>query len=159
IVNSRFFSPLAVSDQDLTCLYSDMPGRGPGANQTERHQPLRVLIRQRTLGFSLPAAEDFVVAQFTVINQGPPLRNVYVGLYAQLASGDKLAYPTWPPSGVGGGPGSWYYKVHAEYDTDRRLYKEHYCASPPYPGGCGLEAVPPWVAVKLLAVHPDTIAT
>jgi hypothetical protein len=158
IANSRVYSPLAVSDQDLSCTYSDRPEHGPGTNQSERHAPLGILIRQRTLGFSLPAAEDFLVAQFTVINQGPPLRDVYVGLYAQLASGDKLAYPTWPPSGVGGGPGSWYYKAHAEYDAERHLYKEHFCVSAPYPTNCNLDAVPEWAAVQLLAVHPDTIA-
>ncbi len=157
IANNRFFSPDAVSDQDLTCAYSDQPAHGPSGYQREPHTPIDILVEQRTLGFSLPAAEDFVVLRFQIINQGPPLRDAYVGLYAQLVSGNKNAYSGWPPS-ASGGPGSWYYKVYADYDSTRRLYREHYCQSLPYPGSCNLEAVPPWAAVKLLAVHPGPLA-
>jgi len=157
IANSKVYSPDAISDQDFICSYSDEPAHGPSGRQTERHTPLDILVAQRTFGFSLPAAEDFVVLRFQVINQGPPLSNLYLGLYAQLASGDKHAYSTWPPSSTGG-PGSWYYKVHAEYDTTRRLYQERYCLAAPYPGSCNIAAVPPWAGVKLLAAHPGTVA-
>lgn len=157
IPNSRFYSPQAVSDQDFVCSYSDQPAHGPSGLQREPHTPLDILVEQRTLGFSLPAAEDFVVVQFRIVNQGPPLRDAYVGLYAQLVSGNKNSYSTWPPS-ASSGPGSWYYKVYADYDTTRRLYREHYCQSLPYPGSCNLSVVPPWVAVKLLATHPGSVA-
>src|SRR5262245_21023794 len=148
IPNNRFYSREALSDQDFTCTYSDRPARGPSGLQGERHTPLDILVAQRTLGFSLPAAEDFVVLQFRIVNQGPPLRDAYLGLYAQLVSGNKNAYSAWPPS-ASSGPGSWYYKVYADYDSTRRLYREHYCQSAPYPASCNLEAVPPWAAVKL----------
>ncbi len=157
ISNSRYYSSEAVSDQDFDCAYSDLPARPPFGFQSEAHTPLHLLVRQRTLGFSLEAADAFVVARFTIINQGPPLRAIYVGLYAQLVSGDKNAYVTWPPSSSSG-PGSWYYKTYAEYDAARRLYKEHYCTMLPYPSGCGFAYCPPWAAVKLLGVHPDTVA-
>jgi len=156
IQNSPKYSPDALSDQDLICSYSDRPARGPSGRQSEPHQPLDILIAQRTLGFSLPAAEDFIVLRFQVINQGPPLSQVYVGLYAQLASGNKNAYTAWPPS-ANSGPGSWYFKAHAEYDTTRRLYKERYCLAAPYPASCNAEAVPPWAGVKLLKVRPGSI--
>jgi len=157
IPNSRFYSREALSDQDLTCTYSDQPAHGPSGLQGEPHTPLDILVTQRTLGFSLPAAEDFVVLQFRIVNQGPPLRDAYLGLYAQLVSGNKNAYSGWPPS-ASSGPGSWYYKVYADYDSTRRLYREHYCQSLPYPGSCNLQAVPPWAAVKLLAVRPGLVA-
>lgn len=157
IANSPVYSPTAVSDQDLVCLYSDQPARPARGYQGEAHRPLRILVRQRSMGFSLPAASSFVIPQFTIINQGPPLRNVYVGLYVQLVSGDKNAYAVWPPSAASQA-GSWYYKAHAEYDAARRLYKEHYCAATPYPGSCNTAYCPPLAAVKLLAVKPDTIA-
>jgi len=157
ISNSRFFSPEAISDQDLDGAYSDRPGRGPRGPQGERHTPLGILVEQRTLGFSLEAAESFVAARFTIRNLGPPLRDVYVGLYAQLVSGDKAAYSTWPPSATSG-PGSWYYKTYAEYDSGRRLYKEHYCERPPIPDGCNFAYCPPWAGVMLLAASPGGVA-
>ncbi len=157
IQNSPVFSRDAVSDQDLLCSYSDRPARAPSGYQLERHTPLDILVRQRMLGFSLEAADAFEVVQFTIVNQGPPLRDVYVGLYAQLVSGDKNAYANWPPS-ASSGPGSWYYKTYGEFDSARRLYKERYCYSLPYPGSCNVSYCPPWAAVKLLAVHPDTVA-
>jgi hypothetical protein len=158
ILNSPVYSPLAVSDQDLTCAYSDEPGRPPAGNSTERHTPLDILVRQRMLGFSLVAADAFEVAQFTIVNIGhAPLRDVWVGLYAQLVSGNKNAYPTWPPSATEA-PGSWYYKTHAEYDVARRLYEEHYCLNAPYPQNCNFGYCPPWAAIQLLGVHPDSIA-
>ncbi len=157
IANSPVFSPEAVSDQDLNCLYSDQPGRPPRGYQGEAHRPLQILVRQRTLGFSLSAASSFVIPQFTIVNQGPPLRDVYVGLYVQLVSGDKNAYATWPPS-ASSPAGSWYYKTHSEFDAPRRLYKERYCAAEPYPASCNIAYCPPWAAVKLLTVKPDTIA-
>ena len=157
IANSRFYSPAAISDQDFICAFSDQPARGPSGLQLEPHTPLDILVAQQSLGFSLPAAEDFVVLRFSVINQGPPLRDVYFGLYAQLVSGNRNSYATWPPSSSSG-PGSWYYKVYADYDGARRLYREHYCMMLPYPGSCQLQTVPPWAAVKLLATHPEPVS-
>ena len=157
IPNSPVYSPTAVSDQDLVCLYSDEPARPARGFQGEAHRPLQILVRQRTLGFSLPAASSFVIPQFTIVNQGPPLQNVYVGLYVQLVSGDKNAYATWPPS-ASSQAGSWYYKSHSEYDAARRLYKERYCAADPYPGSCNTAYCPPWAAVKVLTWKPGSTA-
>ncbi len=158
IPNSPVYKPGALSDQDLVCSYSDVPARAPRGYQAEPHRPLHILVDQRTLGFSLRAASSFVVAQFKITNQGAPLRNVYVGLYTQLVSGDKNAYSTWPPS-ASSAAGSWYYKTHAEYEVARRLYEEHYCAAEPFPDGCNFAYCPPWAAVKLLNTYPDTIAS
>ena len=157
IANSAVFSPTALSDQDLNTTFSDEPGRPPRGYQGEAHRPLHVRVRQRTLGFSLRAASSFVIPQYTIINQGPPLRNVYVGLYVQLVSGDRNAYATWPPSATSP-EGSWYYKTHAQFDAARRLYEERYCAAVPYPDNCRISYCPPWVGVKLLSVRPDSIA-
>jgi hypothetical protein len=157
ISNSRSYSPDAISDQDWDCSYSDFPAKNASGNQREAHRPLNILVRQRTLGFALEAAQDFVALRFTIINQGPPLRDVYVGFYAQFVSGDKNAYSTWPPSSTSG-PGSWYYKSHIEYDAPRRLFKEHYCLQEPYPDACDFAYAPAWAGLKLLGVSPDSIA-
>lgn len=157
IQNSRYYSPQAVSDQDFECAYSDRPARGPAGFQRERHTPLDILVRQRTLGFSLDVADAFVVARFDIVNLGPPLRDLYVGLYGQLVSGDRNAYSSWPPTSSSA-PGSWYYKTYVTYEAGRRMYKEHYCYSLPYPDACNFAFCPPWAAVKLLSVRPGDIA-
>jgi hypothetical protein len=158
VPNNAFYSPNAISDQDLTSRYEDVPARLPSGFQTEPHTPLQIGVVQRLLGFSLAAADAFEVAQFTIVNHGPPLANVYVGFYAQLASGNKNAYSGWPP-GSNSGPGSWYYKAHIDYDRTRRFYKEHFCELAPYPAACNFAYCPPWAGIKLLSVHPDSVAS
>ena len=157
IANSSVYSPDAISDQDFVCTFADEPARGPSGQQGEAHTPLDVEIRQSTFAFSLPAAEDFVVLRFEVTNRGQPLSDLYVGFYAQLVSGNKNAYGTWPPSATSG-PGSWYYKVYADYDTTRRVYREHFCQQAPYPGSCNLAYCPPWVGLRLLATRPTPLS-
>jgi len=156
IQNSKFFSKDAVSDQDLDCSYSDQPGKPASGYQSERHTPLNILVHQRMLGFTLGAAQDFEIVRLAIHNQGPPLRDMWVAMYAQLTSGNRNAYPLWPPSS-NSPQGSWYFKTHAEYDAQRRLYKEHYCAGPPYPGSCNFAYCPPWASVKLLATWPPPV--
>jgi len=156
ILNSRYYSPDAISDEDLVCAYSDQPARPAAGNSFERHTPIKILVEQRVLGFSLPAAEAIQIVRFIIRNQGPPLRGLAVGLYAQLVSGNKNAYPTWPPSGASG-PGSWYYQTYVDFDSTRRLFREHFCTAPPVPDMCNFELVPPWVGVKLLRVTPGPV--
>ncbi len=149
LANSDFYSPDAISDQDLLTTYTDLVPRAPSGFQAERHRPLKLEVRQTALSFTLPAAQDFVVLRYTVVNRGAPLRNVWLGLYAQLVSGDKNAYATWPPSSSSG-PRSWYYSTLFDYDSTRSLYQERFCLSLPYPNGCLISYAPPWVGVKLL---------
>ena len=152
IPNNSHYSPDAQSDQDLIALYSDMPaGYHYGQQQ---HIPLHVLVRQSALSFQLPAAESFVVMRFTITNTGPPLRNAWAGLYAQLVSGNKNSYANWPPTS-NGGPGSWYFRTRIQYDVPRRMYQERFCASN---ANCLASIVPPWAAVKLLRVSPGIVA-
>ena len=158
IFNSAHYSREALSDQDLISAYSDEPGHSAIGINTERHTPLDILVRQRVLVYSLPVADDFIVVQYTIINQGPPLRDVWVGQYAQLVSGNKNAYSSWPPN-TATGPGSWYYHTYVEYDAAMRLYREHYCAVAPYPDACNYGYTPPWAGVMLLRTLPDSVST
>ena len=156
IPNSRVYSPAAISDQDLICEYTDAIPKKHSGNQSEDHQPLNINVRQVTLGFTLHTADAFVVTRYVITNNGAPLRDAWVGLYAQFASGNKNSYSVWPPS-AGSGPGSWYFKAHIEYDAPRRLFSERYCAAPPYPDNCRESVVPPWAGIKILGVTPDSI--
>jgi len=157
IPNSRVFAPDAISDQDLICDYADTPAKGARGNQRERHQPLHIRVHQTTLGFTLRVADAFVVSRFVITNDGAPLRDAWLGLYAQFASGDKNRYSVWPPTSSSG-PGSWYFKAHIEYDAPRRLFSERYCLAPPYPGGCATAAVPPWAGLEVLGVTPGDLS-
>lgn len=158
IRTSKFYSPDAVSDQDFVALYSDRPAKPATGFSPETHQPLGVNVRLETYTFGLEAAQDFVVLHFTITNAGPPLRDAYVGLYTQLVSGNKNAYPTWPPSGSSPA-GSWYYKKYMTWVDSLTMVAEHYCRSVNLATGqpdsltCDYAFVPAWAASKFLGVR------
>lgn len=149
LANSDAYSPDAISDQDLIAAFTDVFPRAASGYQSQRHRPLKLDVRQTSLAFTLPAAQDFTVLRYSVVNRGAPLRQVWLALYVQLVSGDKNAYSTWPPSSSGG-PRSWYYSTYFDYDSTRLLYKERFCLSLPFPDACLASYVPPWVGVKVL---------
>ncbi len=146
--NNRFFSPLAVSEQDYISVYNDHAVKR-SSNNREDHRPMKISVRQENYGWSFSDYQHFVVFHFVITNQGPPLANAWVGFYSELASGDKGGYGTWPPGG------SWYNKKWIQYDDSLRLVREHYCATVPIPDGCQFETAPDWVGIKLLT-PPDT---
>ncbi len=157
--NSKFFSPQAVSEQDFVCDYEDFPAKST-VTGGEDHEPLGISLHQEIYNWSFSRFANFVAIRLTIRNVGPPLRNVWVGMYEEFASGPKNSYSTWPPSSTSGGTlGSWYNKKLMGYDVEGRTIAEHYCRS--YTGGaatCADQVCPPWVGVKLLGVSPDTVA-
>jgi hypothetical protein len=111
-------------------------------------------VRASALSWVSGGLSDFVVLRFTIINLGAaPLTGAWVGLWTELASGDKNSYTCWPPSTSCGTTGGWFYKKWLQYDASRRLVREHYCAALPVPDGCILSRVPAWMGVQLLS-HP-----
>ncbi len=159
LTNSPLYSPDAVSEQDFLTEFVDFPSK-PTVTGGEDHEPLGIKIEQQTYNWSFSRFANFVALRLKITNTGPPLRNVWVGLYEELASGPKNAYSTWPPSSSGGGTlGSWFNKKKMGYVPEARLITEHYCrswASPP--GSCEDVVCPPRVGIKLLGVRPDTVA-
>ncbi|MGH7726199.1 MAG: hypothetical protein ACREOU_12300 [Candidatus Eiseniibacteriota bacterium] len=157
--NSRVFSPDAVSEQDFVSDFDDFPAK-PTVTSGEDHEPLGISLHQEVYNWSFGRFANFVAIRLTIKNVGPPLRNVWVGMYEEFASGPKNSYSTWPPSSTSGGTlGSWYNKKLMRYDTEGRTLSEHYCRS--YLGGeatCEDGVCPPWIGVKLLGVRPDTVA-
>ncbi|MEP7028238.1 MAG: hypothetical protein ABI960_06555, partial [Candidatus Eisenbacteria bacterium] len=157
ILTSKFYSPAAVSDQDFLAEFTDRPPRAGSTYSSENHQPLGVNVRLSTYAFGLDAAADFVVLHFEITNDGPPLRDVFVGLYSQLVSGNKSAYPTWPPSGSSPA-GSWYYKKYMAWVDSLTMVAEHYCVAldalgRPDSTTCNFKAAPAWAANKFLGVR------
>ena len=157
--NSKFFSPDAISEQDFVTDYVDFPAK-PTVTIGEDHFPLGVKVHQETYNWSFSRFKNFLAVHLVVTNAGRTLDSLYVGMYEELASGNKSAYSSWPPSAASGGTlGSWFNKKVMRYDDTARLVSEHYCQS--YVDGessCRFDIVPPWVGVQLLGVHPDTVA-
>jgi len=152
---SRFFSASAVSEQDFVSSFTDLPGRTPRL-AAEPHQPLGVEVSQQMYDWSFASFADIVFAHLTLRGTANLLDSVYVGVYAELASGPKNSYSTWPPTATGGGSlGGWYGKKELLWDAPRRMLAEHYCENIT---NCHESVVPPWVGIVLLGVHPDTVA-
>jgi len=159
LANSPEYSPNAVSEQDYITEFVDFPAKTT-VTGGEDHEPLGIRIEQQSYNWSFSRFANFVAVRLKITNVGPPLRNVWIGMYEELASGPKNAYATWPPSSSSGGTlGSWYNKKKMGYVPEARLLTEHYCRSWASPlGSCELEACPAWVGIKLLGVSPDTVA-
>src|SRR5262249_1179705 len=95
-------------------------------------------------------------AHLTLRGTANLLDSVYVGVYAELASGPKNSYSTWPPTSTGGGSlGGGYGKKELQWDAQRRMLAEHYCETI---ANRHESVVPPWCGIVLLGVHPDTVA-
>ncbi|MEO6461811.1 MAG: hypothetical protein ABIP29_01930, partial [Candidatus Eisenbacteria bacterium] len=159
LVTSEFFSHDAVSDQDFVATFTDRPARPGNTVSGEDHQPLGVKVKLSSYAFGLDAAADFVVLHFEITNDGPPLRDAWVGLYTQLVSGNKNAYPTWPPSGSAPA-GSWYYKKWMTWVDSLSMVAEHYCVNAvvgpdglPDSTTCNFAAAPAWAASQFLGVR------
>jgi len=157
--NSPVFQAGAVSEQDFVTEFADYPAKST-VTGGEDHVPLGIKIEQQSYNWSFSRFANFVAVRFKITNVGPPLRNVWVGMYKELASGPKNSYSSWPPSSSGGGTlGSWYNKKKMGYVPEARLVTEHYCRSWANPlASCEDQVCPPRVGVKLLGVSPDTVA-
>ena len=146
----------SVSELDVITSFSDVPAKSTDFN-TERHRPMHLLVRQENYMWSFADYQHCVVFHYVITNNGPPLSNVWVGIYSELASGPKNSYSIWPPSGAGSTIGGWFSKKLLAYDDSLRLFREHYCAALPVPNGCRFERVPDWIGLKLLGTRPGDV--
>jgi hypothetical protein len=148
IANNRYYHPLARSEQDFLATLSDRPGI---PREGEDHVPLGLFIKQETLVWSFEPLNRFVIVNYDIINNNLaepiPFFNVYVGIYAELATGDKN-YQNFPSG--------WFRaKNVAYYDSIRTLseHRENYGGTSP-PSG-----VTSWCGYKILGVRPDSLNT
>jgi len=140
--NSRFYDPDAISELDFIARYSDRP-----ADQRKRHRPLNVIVNQYTFEWSFSDYAHFVIFHYVIHNDGPPLRNVYFGMYDELASGNMRLQSQYPPSG-------WFSKKLVTWEDSLTMFTERYCQGRPFPAQCRFDLVPEIVGVKLLGVKP-----
>src|SRR5262249_45027224 len=80
LINNRYYDPDAVSELDFISRYSDRP-----ADARKKHRPLGVIVNQYNFEWSFSDYAHFVIFHYVVHNDGPPLRNVWLGLYNELA--------------------------------------------------------------------------
>ncbi|MBP8137577.1 MAG: hypothetical protein KAY61_05180, partial [Candidatus Eisenbacteria bacterium] len=123
--NSRYFNPDAVSELDYSSTFWDgVAKRALGNN--EDHRPMKLEVRQDNYAWSFAEYAHFVVFHYTIKNVGPPLRNVWVGMYDELQTGPKNAYNCWPPSSGCSSVGGWFAKKQVAYTDSLRLFTESY---------------------------------
>ncbi|NOT35399.1 MAG: hypothetical protein HOP12_14740 [Candidatus Eisenbacteria bacterium] len=159
------YNPAAVSELDVISTFSDRPAKRAD-NNSEDHRPMGLIVRQENYSWSFSQYQHVNIFHYTIRNDGPPLKDVWVGLYGEFASGSKKDAAVWPPSG-------WFRKkwlavddtlTVARGDTIRAIppmMREHYCTRLPIPDACELERAPYWVGAKLLgwkASAADTVA-
>ena len=152
--NSEFFSRKAISELDMLSDFSDRPAKRSD-NNGEGHRPMGILVHQENYAWSFSEFAHSLFFHFQVINNGPPLQNVWIGIYGEFASGCKKCQPQWPSSG-------WFNKKWIACDDTLTmktadgveaipaLFREHYCQALPIPNGCKLEVAPYWAGMKVL---------
>lgn len=144
--NDRHFSTTAVSERDVIGYFDDLiPKRAQ--NNREDHRPLGVTVRQENYSWSFADYRNMVFFHWVIHNTGAPLRNAYLGLYDELASGPKNSYSNWPPGG------SWFKKKQIGWVDSLSLFTERYCLSVPIPDGCAYSVTPEIAGIKLLGVR------
>jgi len=149
--NNRRYSPLAVSERDLRGDFDDLlPKRA--LNNRENHRPLGIVVHQENYSWSFADYRNMVFFHYAIRNTGAPLRNVYVGLYNELASGPKNNFSNWPPSGA------WFSKKQIGWVDSLSLFTERYCQSVPIPDNCFYSITPEIVGYKLLGVRPGKLS-
>ncbi len=81
LLDSRYYSPYAVSHQDFVASYTDSNTINPATGQRILdHIPLNVSVKQESYAWQFPIADFFIVLSFTVTNTGyTPLDTVYIG--------------------------------------------------------------------------------
>lgn len=81
LLDSRYYSPNAVSHQDFVANYTDSNAVDPGTGQElVGHIPLNVSVHQESYAWEYPSANFFVILSFTIKNTGAtPVDSMYVG--------------------------------------------------------------------------------
>lgn len=148
--NSLYYSSGAVSELDYISSYSDRPAK-QSDDSNERHRPLGVIVTQYNFGWSFSNYAHFTIFHYVIKNDGPPLRNVYVGMYDELASGNLNLANTLPPGG-------WFSKKETGWVDSLSLITERFCQTNiGFPANCRYDLVPEIAGVKLLGVKPGNV--
>ena len=148
--NSRYFRTGAISEMDVISRYGDRPGKRSD-DGNEDHRPLGVVVTQYNFGWSFSNYAHLNIFHYVIKNDGPPLRNVWLGMYDELASGNLNLQNQIPPSG-------WFSKKETGWVDSLNLVTERYCqTNVNFPVNCRYDICPEIAGVKLLGVKPGDI--
>lgn len=133
---SPTFSPDAIADQEFVSIFTDtIPAGVPG--EPTAHVPLNVKVRQEVITWGFAPYDDIVFVNYSITNVDPgrDIFDLYVGFYAELASGDKDASDRWPPGSL------WYGKKDIGFVDSLRIVTEHRASNDELqiPSWCGLQ--------------------
>ncbi len=82
LLDSKFFSPFAVSHQDFVMNFSDTNTTLSNGEVIQDHRPLGVAVHQETYAWNYPFADFFVIANYWIKNvSNQYITNLYVGLW------------------------------------------------------------------------------
>lgn len=85
LLNSKVYSPAAVSHQDFVMYFSDTSTVYLNGEQIIDHSPLGVAVRQEAYAWNYPFADFFVIMNYWIKNTSKKfLDSVYVGLWTDL---------------------------------------------------------------------------
>ena len=145
--NSQVSDPEAVSEMDMISSFSDRP-----ADPSRDHRSLNVIVTQYNYEWSFSDYAHWVAFHYVIRNDGPPLRNAYVGLYNELASGNMRNSVTFPPTG-------WFRKKVIGWVDSVSMVTERYCQNNVgFPANCRFDVAPEIVGVKYLGARPSVLA-
>jgi hypothetical protein len=150
--NSVYFSRDAKSENDFISFFSDRPAK-KSIEGREDHRPLGILVRQENYQWAFSSYNHFAIFHYVITNQGPPLRDVYVGLYNEMISVNKGSQSIWPAGGI-------FSKKEIGWVDSLNMFTERFCRAGPVssiPANCFYSICPPLMGLKLLGVKPGNI--
>jgi hypothetical protein len=151
----QFSAAGSVSEADFISVFSDMPSNDRTGN-AENHRSLHVTATQYNYAWSFSDYAHMLFFHYVIRNDGPALNDAWIGLYAELASGD-MKQSTGSSLYAG-----WFQKKQVGWIDSQNLFTERYCLirslAFPIPLGCHYDLVPELVGIKLLGVSPGSIA-
>lgn len=143
LLDSKVYSPLAISHQDLLMEFSDTSLTLAGGELIPEHNPLGVVVHLESYSWNLSFANNFVIMNYWIKNvSGKYLDSVYIGLWTDAVV--RNTNITSPRSGStfydkGGNGYSQQFKVAYEFDatgdigfTDSYVGIQFLGASAPY---------------------------
>ena len=141
--NDTHYNRSAVSEEDFIGTFNDLTPKHAEFNN-EPHTPMGAFVRQENYSWSFSDFQHFVIFHSVIKNVGnAPLDSVYVGYYAELATG-RAPYHS-----------PWFSRKWIAWDDSLMLFREHYCQTGPAPPGtnCNLSYVPPWMGYRILGLR------
>ncbi len=95
LTDSRFYSPDAISHQDLIMDYTDTNTVFLNGERIENHNPLGITVHQESYAWDFPFANFFVIMNYTIKNSSSKyIDSVYVGLWTDaVVRNTKITSP------------------------------------------------------------------